>query len=58
VALVLAMRKGLPVGALSQTIHVHSTLSEAVRRTADQYYREKLLSGPFKRLLRLLMRIG
>lgn len=55
---VLAMRKGLPVGALSQTIHVYPTLSEAVRRTADQYYREKLLSGPFKGLLRLLMRIG
>ena len=54
----LAMRKGLPVGALSQTIHVYPTLSEVVRRTADQYYREKLLSGPFKGLLRLLMRIG
>lgn len=55
---VLAMRKGLPVGALSQTIHAYPTLAEAVRRTADQYYREKLFSGPFKGLLRLLMRIG
>jgi pyruvate/2-oxoglutarate dehydrogenase complex dihydrolipoamide dehydrogenase (E3) component len=55
---VLAMRKGLPVGALSQTIHVYPTLSEVVRRTADQYYREKLLSGPLKRVLQLLMRFG
>jgi pyruvate/2-oxoglutarate dehydrogenase complex dihydrolipoamide dehydrogenase (E3) component len=55
---VLAMRKGLPVDALSQTIHVYPTLSEAVRRTADQYYRDKLFSGPLKGLLRLLMRIG
>lgn len=55
---VLAMRKGLPVGALSQTIHVYPTLAEGVRRTADQYYREKLFNGPFKRVLQLLMRFG
>ncbi|MBI2882482.1 MAG: FAD-dependent oxidoreductase [Candidatus Methylomirabilis oxyfera] len=55
---VLAMRKRLPVGALSRTIHAYPTLAEGVRRTADQYYREKLFSGPFKGLLRLLMRIG
>ncbi|MGB4782256.1 MAG: pyridine nucleotide-disulfide oxidoreductase, partial [Candidatus Methylomirabilis sp.] len=55
---VLAMRKGLPVGALSQTIHVYPTLAEGVRRAADQYYREKLFGGPLKGLLRLLMRIG
>jgi pyruvate/2-oxoglutarate dehydrogenase complex dihydrolipoamide dehydrogenase (E3) component len=55
---VLAMRKGLPVGALSQTIHVYPTLSEANRRTADQYYRDKLFSGPLKRVLQLLMRFG
>lgn len=55
---VLAMRKGLPVGALSQTIHVYPTLAEVNRRTADQYYRDKLSSGPLKGLLRLLMRVG
>ncbi len=55
---VLAMRKGLPVGALSQTIHVYPTLAEGVRRAADQYYREKLFGEPLKGLLRLLMRFG
>lgn len=55
---VLAMRKGLPVGALSQTIHVYPTLSEVNRRAADQYYRDKLFSGPLKRVLQLLMRVG
>ncbi len=55
---VLAMRKGLPVGALSQTIHAYPTLAEAVRRTADQYYREKLFSGPLKTVLQFLMRFG
>ena len=55
---VLAMRKGLPVGAISQTIHTYPTLAEVNRRTADQYYRDKLFSGPLKGLLRLLMRIG
>ncbi len=55
---VLAMRKGLPVGALSQTIHAYPTLAEAVRRAADVYYREKLFRGPLKGVLRLLMRLG
>jgi pyruvate/2-oxoglutarate dehydrogenase complex dihydrolipoamide dehydrogenase (E3) component len=55
---VLAMRKGLPVGALSQTIHAYPTLAEANRRTADQYYREKLFSGPLKRILQFLMRFA
>lgn len=55
---VLAMRKGLPVGALSQTIHVYPTLAEGVRRATDQYYREKLFGGPLKRVLQLLMRLS
>ncbi|PWB46074.1 MAG: pyridine nucleotide-disulfide oxidoreductase [Candidatus Methylomirabilota bacterium] len=55
---ILAMRKGLPVGALAQTIHAYPTLVEGVRRAADQYYREKLSSGPLKGFLQLLMRLG
>ncbi|NJD69284.1 MAG: mercuric reductase [candidate division NC10 bacterium] len=55
---ILAMRKGLPVGALAQTIHTYPTLAEGVRRAADQYYREKLFSGPLKGFLQLLMRLG
>ncbi|MBZ0170678.1 dihydrolipoyl dehydrogenase [Candidatus Methylomirabilis lanthanidiphila] len=55
---VLAMRKGLPVGALSQTIHVYPTLAEGVRRAADLYYREKLFKGPLKGILQFLMRFA
>ena len=55
---VLAMKKGLSVGSLSQTIHAYPTLTEAVRRAADLYYREKLFRGPLKGILRLLMRLG
>ncbi|MBI3779701.1 MAG: mercuric reductase [candidate division NC10 bacterium] len=55
---VLAMQKGLPIGALSKAIHSYPTLAEAVRRTADQYYREKLFGGPLKGILRLLMRLA
>lgn len=55
---VLAMRKGLPVGALAQTIHAYPTLAEGVRRTADLYYREKLSSGPLKGILQFLMRLS
>lgn len=55
---VLAMRKRLPVGSLSRTIHPYPTLVEAVRRTADLYYREKLFRGPLKRILQLLMRLA
>jgi pyruvate/2-oxoglutarate dehydrogenase complex dihydrolipoamide dehydrogenase (E3) component len=55
---VLAMRNGLPVSALSQSIHSYPTLSDAVRQTADLYYRERLFSGPLRRVIRLLMRFA
>lgn len=47
---VLAMQRGIPVGALSTTIHVYPTLSQANQRAADLYYREKLFGGPAGRL--------
>jgi len=50
--LVLAMKARIKIGALSQTIHTYPTLSEAVRRAADAYYREKLFSGRLPRVLR------
>lgn len=40
--LVLAMHEDIPVGTLSQTIHVYPTLAQANQRAADNYYREKL----------------
>lgn len=47
---VLAMQKNLPVQTLSTTIHVYPTLSEGVKRAADNYYREKLFTGPTRKL--------
>ncbi len=40
--IVLAMQKNIPIGTLSQTIHVYPTLAQANQRAADNYYREKL----------------
>lgn len=47
---VLAMARGIPVGVLSQTIHVYPTLAQANQRAADLFYREKLFGGPGQRL--------
>lgn len=48
--IVLAMRCRIPVQALSTTMHVYPTLTEAVRRAADGYYREKLFTGTSRAL--------
>lgn len=48
--IVLAMRNNIPVQILSSTIHVYPTLSEGVKRAADNYYREKLFTGSNRRL--------
>lgn len=50
--LVLAMKAGIKIQALSQTIHAYPTLTEVVRRTADAYYREKLFSGRLPRIFK------
>lgn len=47
----LAMQKNLPLQSLSTTIHVYPTLSEGVKRAADNYYRERLFTGSTRRLL-------
>jgi len=47
---VLAMRRGVPVGELSQTVHVYPTMSEGVKKAGDAYYREKLFSGPARKV--------
>lgn len=49
---VLALKVGAKIQALSQTIHPYPTLTEVVRRTADAYYREKLFSGRLPRILK------
>jgi pyruvate/2-oxoglutarate dehydrogenase complex dihydrolipoamide dehydrogenase (E3) component len=48
---VLAMRKGISVGELSQTVHVYPTLSESVKKAGDSYYRERLFTERNKKLL-------
>lgn len=53
---VLAMKANLKITALSTTIHVYPTLSQGVKKAADQYYREKLFSGWFPKLARRLIR--
>lgn len=48
--IVLAMRRNIPIQALSTTIHVYPTLSEGVKRAADGYYRERLFTGRNRKL--------
>lgn len=55
---VLAMRKGLPIGQLSQTVHPYPTLSEGVKGAADAYYRQKLFSGPVRGTLGAYFALG
>lgn len=52
----LAMRKGLGIGEVSRTIHVYPTLSEANKRAADEYYRERLFKGRLPRIASWLIR--
>ncbi len=53
---VVAMKANLKITALSTTIHAYPTLSQGVKKAADQYYREKLFSGWFPKLARWLIR--
>lgn len=52
----LAMKAKLPITKISQMIHVYPTLSQAVKRACDQYYREKLFKGWFPKLAKRLIR--
>ena len=52
----VAMRANLKITQLSTTVHVYPTLSQGVKKAADQYYREKLFSGWFPKLARWLIR--
>ena len=48
---VLAMKKGISIGDLSQTVHVYPTLSESVKKAGDAYYRERLFTERNKKIL-------
>jgi pyruvate/2-oxoglutarate dehydrogenase complex dihydrolipoamide dehydrogenase (E3) component len=53
---VLAMKLKAPITSISQTIHVYPTISQAVKRACDQYYREKLFTGWFPKFTKWLIR--
>ncbi len=54
---VLAMRKNVPIGELSQTVHVYPTLAQANQRAADNYYREKFFTERNRKLLSAFFRV-
>ena len=51
---VLAVKHGIKLPALSQTVFPYPTMAEGVKRAADEYYREKL-SGRTGRWLRIIV---
>lgn len=53
---IFAMKNGLPVQKISQTVHVYPTMGQVIKRGADQYYKEKLFSGWFPKVARILMK--
>ncbi len=56
--LTLAMKENIPITKISQTIHTYPTLSQAVKRACDQYYKEKLFTGWFPKFTKWVIGIG
>ena len=54
---VLAMQNNLGVKSITNTIHVYPTLAQAVRRTTNKYYAEKIFSGWIPKVTKKLIRI-
>ncbi len=54
---VLAMQNNLGVKSITNTVHVYPTLSQAVRRTTNKYYAEKIFSGWIPKVTKKLIRI-
>ena len=50
----LAMQTNIPLTAISKTIHAYPTVAQAVKRAADEYYREKFFSGWFPKIAKRL----
>ena len=54
---VLAMKTGTPVTKISRSIHVYPTVSQGLKRAADEYYREKIFgAGWFPAFARWLVK--
>lgn len=56
--LTLAMKENIPITKISQTIHTYPTLSQAVKRACDQYYKEKLFTGWFPKFTKWIISLG
>lgn len=54
---VLAMQNKLGVKGITNTIHVYPTLSQAIRRTTNKHYAEKIFSGWIPKVTKKLIRI-
>jgi dihydrolipoamide dehydrogenase len=53
----LAKTKKIKIGDISSTIHIYPTLSQIVKRTADQFYTELLNSKLFSNLSRVMLKL-
>ncbi len=54
---VLAMQNNLGVKSITNAIHAYPTLSQAVRRTTNKYYAEKIFSGWIPKFTKMLIRM-
>ncbi|MEE9542945.1 MAG: mercuric reductase [Thermodesulfobacteriota bacterium] len=52
--LTLAMKAKIPITEISKTIHAYPTISQAIKRACDEYYREKIFTGWFPKVARRL----
>jgi len=55
---VLAMQNNIPITGVARTIHVYPPLSMGVKRSADEYYRERLFSGWLPKAAKRIIRRG
>ena len=55
--IVLAMKLGAKISALSATIHAYPTLAQGLRRAVNTYYGPKLFSPGVRRLVRWINRL-
>ncbi len=52
--LTLAMKEKIPITDISKTIHAYPTISQAIKRACDEYYREKIFTGWFPKVAKHL----
>lgn len=52
----LALRNGIPITQISQTVHAYPTMAQGLKRATDQYYREVLFKGWLPKLAKAIIR--